>query len=680
MKRTLAFLLAMIMVISTLTACGGDPKETQGTPDGTQGQKETSAAKPDKTLDEMTDDEILEAAANLFKGREFTTAYKTSFSSSYASLNYFSTSYATVREIVSNCIDGLVEPDTYGLYVPSLAESWDHNDDYTVWTFKIREGLKWVDHTGAETEYAVTAQDFVDGIRYIGDPLNGAYSLRVVRNLISGLYDYYWGLDDIDCGIDTTTKRDDLVAKFDEIVGVKALDEYTVEYRLDSGAPYFLSLIESSMLLLPIEYDYAIALGEDFGVDNEHMLYCGAYYISGFQRDKSIVLSKNTHYWDANKVNLETINYQMIADGTTSVEMFKRGELDYTSVESEEYMSLKDTEWGDNLVPNEFSMSTNYLWLDFVGANPEFRTFVQNENFRKALQTAVSRVTWASLREPVDPTRLIRNTINAEGAIFDSNGKDYTDYEPLATIKNTDYAADPAAARNYMEAAIKELCDGAGNIKGIEAGKVDYLPVVAVDVDAKLPVTLVYVGTDDESEIIMAQLFETMVEEAIGTDYIDVVLAFDTSGSFYSTVGGSNDGPFNYDIYFDSLSTGYADPSGILTRIGTEEVENVGAYIVPEYDALIEKALEAETFEERLQYFAEAEAFLLEGAYMIPVMSSLRGYHMTFEVPYTCPRTLYGNIRYKGTQVLTEALTLEEYELLDAAWEIQRAAAMAAQK
>ena len=391
MKRTLAFLLAMIMVISTLTACGGDPKETQGTPDGTQGQKETSAAKPDKTLDEMTDDEILEAAANLFKGREFTTAYKTSFSSSYASLNYFSTSYATVREIVSNCIDGLVEPDTYGLYVPSLAESWEHNDDYTVWTFKIREGLKWVDHTGAETEYAVTAQDFVDGIRYIGDPLNGAYSLRVVRNLISGLYDYYWGLDDIDCGIDTTTKRDDLVAKFDEIVGVKALDEYTVEYRLDSGAPYFLSLIESSMLLLPIEYDYAIALGEDFGVDNEHMLYCGAYYISGFQRDKSIVLSKNTHYWDANKVNLETINYQMIADGTTSVEMFKRGELDYTSVESEEYMSLKDTEWGDNLVPNEFSMSTNYLWLDFVGANPEFRTFVQNENFRKALQTAVSR-------------------------------------------------------------------------------------------------------------------------------------------------------------------------------------------------------------------------------------------------------------------------------------------------
>lgn len=668
MKRFLAFLLALVMVISTLAACGGDPDETKG-----------SGESGGTNLEDMTDEQILEAASKLFEGREFTDTYKTYFTTSYSSLNYFSTSYATVREIVGNCIDGLVEPDTYGVYVSSLAESWEHNEDYTVWTFKIREGLKWVDHTGAETGYALTAQDFVDGIRYIGDPLNGAYSLRVVRNLITGLYDYYWGLDDIDCGLDTKTKREDLVAKFDEMVGVTALDEHTVEYRLDSSAPYFLSLIESSMLLLPIEYEYAMNLGEDFGVDNEHMLYCGAYYISEFQRDKKITLTKNPNYWDAANVRLRTVEYQMIADGTTSTEMFKRGELDYTSVESEEYLTLKDTEWGDNLIPNEFSMSTNYLWLDFVGDNDEFNVFVQNENFRKALQAAVNRVVWAQLREPVDPSRLVRNTINAEGAIFDSNGKDYTDYEPLAAIKNTDYNADSEAARKFMEAAIAELCDADGKIKGAEAGKVDYSPVITTDIDAKLPVTLIYVGTDDESEVIMAQLFETMVEEAIGTDYIDVVCAYDTSGSFYSTVGGSNDGPFNYDIYFDSLSTGFADPSGILTRIGTEEVENVGAYEVPEYDALIDKALEAKTFEERLQYFAEAEAYLLEHAYMIPVMSSLRGYHMTYEVPYTAPRMLYGNVRYKGTQVLTEPLTLEEYELLDAAWEIGRAAALADQ-
>ena len=666
MKRYLAFLLAAIMVIGMMTGCNIL---------GNQGNN----GKVPTNLENMSDEEILKASKKLFNGREMATTYQTYFSTSYASLNYFSTSYATVREIVANCVDGLVEPNQYGVYVASLAESWTHNEDCTVWTFKIRQGQKWIDHTGAQTEYALTAQDFVDGIRYIADPLNDAYSMRVVRNLISGLYDYYWGLDDIDCGLDTETKREDLEAQFNEIVGVRALDEYTVEYRLDSSAPYFLSLIESSMLLLPIEYDYAIALGDDFGVDNEHMLYCGAYYISEFNRDKKITLSKNTHYWDAANVNLETVEYQMIADGTTSVEMFKRGEIDYTSVESEEYLTLTETEWGKNLIPNAFSLSTNYLWLDFVGGNGEFNTFVQNENFRKALQTAVNRNVWAQLREPVNPSRIVRNTINAEGAIFNSKGVDYTDLEPLAAIKNTDYNADAEAARAYMEAAIAELCDANGNIKGVEAGTVDYLPVTSTEIDGKLPVTLVYVGTDDESEIIMAQLFETMVEQAIGADYIDVVCAFDTSGSFYSTVGGSNDGPFNYDIYFDSLSTGYADPSGILTRIGTEEVENVGAYIVPEFDELIEKALNAETFDERLQYFAEAEAFLLEGAYMIPVMSSLRGYHMTYEVPYTAPYMLYGNIRYKGMKVLEEPLTLEEYQVQTAAWEIARAEALAAQ-
>ena len=190
--------------------------------------------------------------------------------------------------------------------------------------------------------------------------------------------------------------------------------------------------------------------------------------------------------------------------------------------------------------------------------------------------------------------------------------------------------------------------------------------------DGKLPVSIIYVGTDDEDEIIMAQLMEAMVEAALGADYVDFVPEC-FAGWTYGTVAD----PLNYDIYFDSLSTGYADPSGILSRLTTDGAENMGWYEVPEFDALIEKAEAAATFEERLQYFAEAEAWLVDGGYVIPFISSLRGYYMTNTVPYTCPLTLYGNSKFKGALVMDEPLTVEEYNTLTAAYELERAAALA---
>lgn len=326
--------------------------------------------------------------------------YRTYFSSDYPSLNYYSTVYAGVRGLMANCIDGLIEPDQYGVYKPSLAESWEVNDERTVWTFHLREGVKWVNSKGEDTGFIVTADDFVDAIRYIGDPQNDAYGMRVVRSLISGLSDYYWDLDDIDDpDVDTDLERDEVVASFDETVGVKALDEYTVQYTLNTGAPYFMSLIESSMLLLPVEYSFAVELGEDFGIDNENLLFCGAYYISEYERDKKIVLTQNPHYWDAESVTIKTIEYQKMPDGTTALEMFKRGEIDECVVESEEYASLQGTEWAESLAPTEHSSSTNYLWLDFESANPEFKTFIQNENFRRALQYAIDRESIAYLRD-----------------------------------------------------------------------------------------------------------------------------------------------------------------------------------------------------------------------------------------------------------------------------------------
>jgi len=311
------------------------------------------------------------------------------------------------------------------------------------------------------------------------------------------------------------------------------------------------------------------------------------------------------------------------------------------------------------------------MWLDFESKNPEFKAFINNENFRKALQYAINRESIAYLRDSVDPARLVRNTICAERLIYDKAGKDYTDYEPLATIKKTNYS-DAEQAKKYMQAAVSELCDADGSIKGVSAAEVDMSPIAKYSVDGKLPVTVLYVGTDDEKEIIMAQLLETMIESALGTDYIDIRLAACTS-SFYSTVAD----PLNYDMYFDSLACTYADPSCLLDRMTTDGAENVGKYKVPEFDKLIEQALGTSDLEKRCELFAEAEGYLINGAYVIPMISSLRGYYMTRRVPYTEPLTLFGNIRYKGMLVTEAPLSNADIGSITAAFEAEKANALA---
>ena len=152
MKKLIAMLLALVMVLG-LVACGGEKApETTGA---------AVSADPTETAQAVTENAV----------------YRTLYSAEVTTLNYLITGQTNELSIAANVVDCLVEYDAYGNVEPALATSWEQNEDATVWTFKIREGLKWIDHTGAETEYDVTAQDFVDGIRYIADPLNGGYPM-----------------------------------------------------------------------------------------------------------------------------------------------------------------------------------------------------------------------------------------------------------------------------------------------------------------------------------------------------------------------------------------------------------------------------------------------------------------------------------------------------------------------
>lgn len=168
--------------------------------------------------------------------------YDATYAAEGSSLRYFYTPDTTDQRIACNTQDGLVEQDKYGRFVPSLAESWSSNADSTEWTFKLRKGLSWVDAKGQKTQWEITADDFVTGLKYVADPKNGIKNLsKDLRRLIVGLNDYYLALSDVDAGKKTDATRDQVSGSFEAKVGVAAPDKYTVVYKLAKPTPFFLS-------------------------------------------------------------------------------------------------------------------------------------------------------------------------------------------------------------------------------------------------------------------------------------------------------------------------------------------------------------------------------------------------------------------------------------------------------
>lgn len=595
MKKTIALLLTLVMLSCIVAGCSGNQNGN-----APQDNDPANTAAPAQTDEPQV---------------VYEKTYKSTFSTSITSMNPYCTEFTSDYNFISNIAEGLVETDVYGRPSPCMAESWEHNDDFSVWTFRIRPDVYWVDCNGSKTEYKVTADDFVAGIRYIADPANNASGISTIRNVIAGLYDYYYALVDIDDGTDIGKTRDEVVASFDETVGVKAVDEYTVEYTLSGPCPYFLSYAQLDMML-PVEQAFLDSVGEDFGTSKETMLYNGGYYISAWDLDKQFVLTKNENYWDLDKLTLDTLQWEYVSDSISSLEMFQRGNITGTSLTSEEVASIRGGEWEDYVYLSEKTVTTYWYSWNFQTKNPEMAAAVQNENFRKAVFSAIDAITLSAIWEPNDPEFFCRYTLLPENAIFDDDGKDYTDY---------------------------------GN----------------------LPIDIVYSSSSSDSDMKKATLVKNMLETYLGKEYVNVILAY-SSNSFSAEVLDLG----NWDLVDDSYGLRYADPSANLNRCTSDYDITDSGYSIPEFDAMIEKAGATYDLSERYAAYADAECYLLEHAYLKPYMSGGGSYNMTRLVPYTVPGGYFGLSRYKmkGALIQSEPVTKAQHEQLKEKYEAEKAA------
>ncbi|MCR5558583.1 MAG: peptide ABC transporter substrate-binding protein, partial [Butyrivibrio sp.] len=237
------------------------------------------------------------------KGYTIKDSYNYASSSDPVTWDVLATSRQADSRILIQLYDGLTEYDVEDVQQPALAESWEVSDDGLTYTFKIREGVKWVDSQGREVA-DLTADDFVAGMQHMMDAMGGLEYL--VQGVIKGADAYINGE----------------TADF-STVGVKAVDDYTLEYTLEQDTPYFMSML-SYGVFAPLSRSYYEGQGGQFGqgtgsgnygTDQDHIAYCGPFIITSFTEKNSIVFKANPSYWNKDNQNIKTLTY-VYEDGT----------------------------------------------------------------------------------------------------------------------------------------------------------------------------------------------------------------------------------------------------------------------------------------------------------------------------------------------------------------------------
>lgn len=643
-KRLLALVLALVMVLS-LAACG-----------------DTSSTDSDSD----------------------TVTYRTLYASEVDTMNYLYTTTTNNLVIPANVVDTLIEYDCYGVVQPSLAESWEHNDDYTEWTFYIRQGVMWVDNEGNEVA-EVTAQDWVDAAYYILDAYNDSsneYNFEVAQVTNAAAYyeytAYQLALETATDGVDedgNAVKLDedgDVIEEVAEVakedIGVKATDTYTLVYTLDAPCSYFLSML-CWAAFMPVYGEFLDECGDSFGTSAETLLYCGAFILSSFDPQVERVLTKNESYWDEENVFIDTIQMTYNAEASTlGTTMYLNGEVDEASVSSNLLDSLLE-DYSDQIHPSRPDVSYSYWYLFNFDANfdeeyePENWTIaVNNENFRLSIMHGLDRVNALQVYDSADPEGLLSNTITPLS--FASASQDYVYYGGLDEYTNGDtYDAD--LALEYKEAAIEELTAAGCTFPVIVYMR--YNP-----------------STTNWAE--ECQLVEQQLESLLGTDYIDVVIEAGPSDSFLSSVRRTGD----YGLMKCNWGADYSDASSFIVDPFSEDSSYSFIYesedpqtqaYYQEYLDLIETALAiTDDDEARYETFAQAEAVLLDHGFAIPIHTNTREYSFSklnvFEGQYAAFG--FATLRYKGQHMLEESMGMDEYEEAYQNWLTEREAALAA--
>ena len=623
------------------------------------------------------------------------TTYTVLYACQPASLNYLICSADPDLYHGTHCVDTLVEYDSRGKIREGLATSWEWDADTLTWTFHLRDE-NWVDYTGAVLG-PVTAQDFVDALAYLLDPDYASGTVSLVTPYVAGAEDYYnycvWrnnanngtvAEDGTRYAIDaagtvTLTAADGSTTTCPAVdfssVGVCAVDEHTLTYTLNYDFPGFLSLLNYA----PFEPAYGpmlAELGDQFCTSAETACNCGAFYLAEYTPLESWVMKKNPENYDKDNVYIDTIRYIYNQEALISgPEMVRRGEIDQATISSD----ILDSWLADDTTKDMVSMERpetgkSYFYffnfLPYAHQFPNWNTTgvdaqyqpdnwvkaVNSTNFRKAFLYAINPAVTLAVTAPEGYENYKLHTITPPSFCADSKGVDYTECGALANV--TDHFNE-ATAKQYRNAAVQELT-AAGATFPIKV-QYPYNPAV-VDWDKQ------------------CQVFKQQVEGVLndGFDFVEIIITQGPSDNFLNAVRRA--GAYEFMSYY--WGADYSDPETevypfyqeagdrgtcyAFLRTGVEDgiITGETADYVMTYMDMVEKAKAITAdLDARYAAFADAEAYLIENALVIPLSLPVPPYIATrlnlWEGQYA--PTGFSTNRLKGIHILDHYVSMDEY-------------------